>query len=286
MSLPERLERVAGSTSGRPLLLDTQYRMHPQLAAFPSTAFYGGRLLSVRHYQSPAAVRASGLKRPPCARAAQAPKPAERLPPDAAGVPWPSPGLGLMFVNVPGPGETRSGSGDGTSVTNAAEAAAAVWLASRLAEALPGGAAAVGIVTPYAAQARLIEDLVRARHGRDGAAAFSGSRSRSARKAADTEVVELDEGEEQPQLEARALTLATARARSVYRFLRRRVRRRCAPWTGFRAVRRSASCSPPCAPTTAARRARAAHVRRERLRPRRAAWRAARRWASCATCAG
>ncbi len=47
-----------------PLLLDTQYRMHPAIAAFPSAAFYGGKLLS-------------------------APKPRDRPPPP--GFPWPNP---------------------------------------------------------------------------------------------------------------------------------------------------------------------------------------------------
>jgi len=30
----------------KPLLLDTQYRMHPKLAEFPSASFYGGLLQS------------------------------------------------------------------------------------------------------------------------------------------------------------------------------------------------------------------------------------------------
>jgi regulator of nonsense transcripts 1 len=36
-------DRLSG-TGLRPLLLDTQYRMHPGVAAFPSAHVYGGRL--------------------------------------------------------------------------------------------------------------------------------------------------------------------------------------------------------------------------------------------------
>ncbi|OQV00754.1 AAA domain-containing protein [Cladophialophora immunda] len=46
VSLMERLwGEVSDNTIGR-VMLDTQYRMHPSLCAFPSHEFYGGRLLS------------------------------------------------------------------------------------------------------------------------------------------------------------------------------------------------------------------------------------------------
>ena len=42
VSMFERLQ----ATGLVPMLLDTQYRMHPAIAAFPSRAFYRGALLS------------------------------------------------------------------------------------------------------------------------------------------------------------------------------------------------------------------------------------------------
>lgn len=86
VSLFERLARVGVA----PFLLDTQYRMHPALAAFPSARFYGRRLRS----GTPASQRA-----PP------------------RGFPWPLPGVPLAFVSVFG--AERS---EGTSHVNAAEA--------------------------------------------------------------------------------------------------------------------------------------------------------------------
>lgn len=77
VSLFERLQGIGVD----PLLLDTQYRMHPQLAAFSSAMFYDGRVRS-------------------------APLPADRKPPP--GLMWPNPQVGAMFVDVPGE-EQRAG---------------------------------------------------------------------------------------------------------------------------------------------------------------------------------
>jgi regulator of nonsense transcripts 1 len=54
----------------KPLLLDTQYRMHPKLAEFPSARFYKGLLQSW-------------------------PKPSDR--PLPAGLPWPNPQVCVFF---------------------------------------------------------------------------------------------------------------------------------------------------------------------------------------------
>ena len=70
VSLFSRL--IAGGLS--PLLLDQQYRMHPAIASFPSSQFYGGRLLS--DHVSPA-------DRP--------------VPP---GIDWPNPAVPVLFINV------------------------------------------------------------------------------------------------------------------------------------------------------------------------------------------
>jgi hypothetical protein len=124
VSLFTRLERCGVPS----LLLDTQYRMHPVLAAWPSQAYYGGRLRS----GTPAA-----LRRPP------------------AGFPWPLPGVPLAVVRVRG--AERS---EGTSVSNAAEADA---VSSLLRGLLAGGElrpADIGLVAPYAAQVRVLRRAV------------------------------------------------------------------------------------------------------------------------------
>ena len=156
VSLFERLERLGV----KPDLLDRQYRMHPWLSAFPSGAFYGGRVASD-------------------------PTPEDR--PSAAGLAWPRAratktartfgGTGggaapMMFVEVDGGRETRAP--DGMSVYNAAEARVAVRAAEMLLEAARAngnaektaegaspvrGAGEVGIIAPYAAQVRLVKEL-------------------------------------------------------------------------------------------------------------------------------
>lgn len=112
-------------------------RMHPLLAAFPSASFYGGRLLS--H-----------------------PRPEERLP--APGFPWPNPAAPVAFVEVPGPSELRSQ--DGTSISNPPEAALAAHVARLFASRMGAdGAEAVGVISPYAGQVRVLSDAVTALFG-------------------------------------------------------------------------------------------------------------------------
>eukprot|EP00440_Ansanella_granifera_P027079 gb/GFBE01029411.1/.p1 GENE.gb/GFBE01029411.1/~~gb/GFBE01029411.1/.p1 ORF type:complete len:828 (+),score=188.72 gb/GFBE01029411.1/:1-2484(+) len=107
-----------------PFLLDVQYRMHPAIAAYPSVASYQGQLRS----------GVSGSKR-------KAPQ----------GIAWPVPEAPVTFLPVEG-----KESSEGTSWINETEVDAV--------EALLGSALAwndiqpteIGIITPYAAQARLI----------------------------------------------------------------------------------------------------------------------------------
>jgi len=107
----------AGSVA--PVLLDTQYRMHPAIAHFPSISFYGGALRS--------GTRASS--RPP-----------------PRGFTWPHPTVGLAFVHVDG-SERR----DGTSHTNSIEAERVSAIVRTLISA--GVAPAdIGVLTPYASQ--------------------------------------------------------------------------------------------------------------------------------------
>ena len=159
VSLFERLERLGLS----PDLLDRQYRMHPSLAAFPSEAFYGGRVASD-------------------------PDPASR--PAPLGFDWPDARCPLVFVEVDGGEERRAP--DGLSVFNEREARAAVAAVERLLAAAPnprdrhqtrtdirrekrtacrmkpivvGGRASVrcpgdvGVIAPYAAQVRRVQEL-------------------------------------------------------------------------------------------------------------------------------
>lgn len=109
----------------RPLLLEAQYRMHPALACYPSYAAYEGRLHT-------------GVNRE------------ERREPK--GFNWPLPGVPMAFVPVAGREEQM-----GTSYQNSQEAEALVNALRKLmsgANAPTGGQ--VGVITPYAAQARLL----------------------------------------------------------------------------------------------------------------------------------
>lgn len=112
-----------------PFMLDTQYRMHPGIAMFPSDLFYGGKLLN-------------GVSAP------------ERRP--LAGFPWPREEFPIAFVPVQG-----NEVDDGVSKLNEAEAAAAYDAVEHL---LKGGQCRISdiaVVTPYAAQARLIRRMLR-----------------------------------------------------------------------------------------------------------------------------
>lgn len=113
-----------------PFMLDTQYRMHPGIAMFPSDLFYGGKLLN-------------GVSPP------------ERRP--LAGFPWPREEFPVAFVPVPHGREVD----DGVSKLNEEEAAATCDAVAAL---LAGGQCTpldIAVVTPYAAQVRLIRRLTR-----------------------------------------------------------------------------------------------------------------------------
>jgi AAA domain len=112
-----------------PFMLDTQYRMHPGIAMFPSDLFYGGLLKN-------------GVSAP------------ERRP--LAGFPWPREEFPIAFIPVQG-----TEMDDGVSKYNEEEADAACKAVELF---LKGGQCSVSdiaVVTPYAAQARLIRRLTR-----------------------------------------------------------------------------------------------------------------------------
>ena len=113
-----------------PFMLDTQYRMHPAIAMFPSDLFYGGKLRN-------------GVSPP------------ERRP--LAGFPWPREEFPVAFVPVNQGIEMD----DGVSKLNEAEAAAACDAVAALLAGGQCGVSDIAVVTPYAAQARLIRRMTR-----------------------------------------------------------------------------------------------------------------------------
>jgi hypothetical protein len=160
-SLPERLAlRVAAAVAAvpdaaeapglppggaglSPLLLDTQYRMHPGLAAFPSQRFYGGRLRS-------------GVD--------AAARPAPR------GFRWPSARVPLAFLDVAAGAEERTALSG--SVANPAEATALARLLARLLPASGLAPSDIGVLTPYAGQVRAVQRALAAALPPDAAAAI------------------------------------------------------------------------------------------------------------------
>jgi superfamily I DNA and/or RNA helicase len=148
----------------KPMLLDTQYRMHPDICAFPSTAFYHGLLKSY-------------------------PKPKER--PAPSGFDWPDVNVPICFIAVRGPENERRTLGSrispspssasssstkededenaaslkGYSYCNPKEVTEVAHIVKSLLEAsfkslpfsLSKGPEDIGIVTPYNGQVRILQ---------------------------------------------------------------------------------------------------------------------------------
>ena len=113
-----------------PMLLDTQYRMHPAISDFPNRTFYEGRLVD-------------GIT------AADRPNP--------AGLLWNDWEVPMAFLPVNG---DELLSPDGASKENPAEAG---WVAKILENLLQAGdleETDIGIITPYAGQVRAIRDAL------------------------------------------------------------------------------------------------------------------------------
>ena len=128
VSLFERLAR-SGVTS---YLLDTQFRSHPAIAMFPSNFFYNGRVKS-------AAMLSSETRPPP------------------PGFEWPNPHNPVAFVAARSGQEMPSGS----SYTNPTEVGLVAHIVGQVCHAAQGGAfqgaVSIGVIAPYAAQVRQLE---------------------------------------------------------------------------------------------------------------------------------
>ena len=118
--------------------------MHPALNVFSSGRFYDGR---VRTCPNVAASRV-GAKPP-------------------KGVAWPNASAPLAFVAIEGTDNERrdadrgkAGDGDGASVSNAAERDALVGVVRGLLARSDVAPSDVGVITPYAAQARAVRDAL------------------------------------------------------------------------------------------------------------------------------
>ena len=134
LSLFDRLIRAGV----QPYLLDTQFRMHPALSHFPSLSFYNGLVKS----GTPA------VERP-------APK----------GFAWPIPRVPIAFCPTP---EDAMETSDNLSYSNRVEAEHVMKVLLGVLSAGELRPCHVGIVTPYAAQVKLIRSFLRARGVRTG----------------------------------------------------------------------------------------------------------------------
>lgn len=115
----------------QPHFLDTQFRAHPALMAFPAQVIYGGKLLSGTSAEARPAV---------------------------AGFDWPQPTVPLAFIEVKGSDEI-----EGESKLNRAEAARLISLLDEILAAGELDATQIGVVTPYVSQVRLLRQLWRER---------------------------------------------------------------------------------------------------------------------------
>ena len=178
VSLFERLSRSAGEEEGeeeqassssiRPFLLDTQYRMHPALSQFPSWRWYGGRLRDgvgeaqrgpPRGVEWPLdARRTRGRSDNGAGGSSSSAAPPPLLP--VLFVPCDSPeqrcGFGSSSVTSGDASDSPPWERTGMTFRNDGEAAAVLSALSRLLAAGDVAPSEVGIITPYAGQARAL----------------------------------------------------------------------------------------------------------------------------------
>lgn len=113
-----------------PFFLDTQFRMHPMIAAFSSAEFYGGKLKT-------------GIA------AANRPAP--------TGFEWPQSNTGIAFVNVQGDGEDS----DSQSKSNATEVEKVLEIILDVLMAGELSCTDIGVVSPYKAQVKELRQNLR-----------------------------------------------------------------------------------------------------------------------------
>jgi superfamily I DNA and/or RNA helicase len=123
VSLMERIVGLYGSTVAR--LLTVQYRMHTAIMGFPNAEFYGGRLAA-----DPSVSGRRLCEEPP-----------------------------VRFVDTAGAGFDEEPEPDGGSRRNPREADTAARAVRRL-RAAGVSAGAIGVITPYRGQVRLLRDLL------------------------------------------------------------------------------------------------------------------------------
>jgi regulator of nonsense transcripts 1 len=114
-------------------LLNTQYRMHPVIAEFPSAHFYSGKLLNGVSSQDRQII---------------------------PGFEWQPRDLPVAFLNMPGSKETRGSAGGAKSWVNNVEAVHLVDIVKDLLNSHLVPPKSIGIITPYSAQVRLIFELL------------------------------------------------------------------------------------------------------------------------------
>lgn len=119
-----------------PLLLDTQYRMHPGISHFPSKTFYNGRLKD--------GIDSSAREHP-------------------KGFPWPNKEIPVAFVNVEGNEETSPFAG--SSKQNRQEAEVVLRIVEDFLTKGKLSPKQIGIISPYNGQVKILKDSLEAKGG-------------------------------------------------------------------------------------------------------------------------
>ena len=198
----EEEETASSSSSIRPFLLDTQYRMHPALSEFPSWRWYAGKLRDgvgegqrepPRGVEWPRDARRKSRRRNTAGSSSSSSSSSSSAAAAAAPllpvlfVPCDSPeqrcGFGSSSSTSGGRGggggesgsASRAGEEGGTTFRNDGEAAAVLSALSRLLAAGDVPPQEVGVVTPYAGQARALRSLLDGGGGGGGGERERGS---------------------------------------------------------------------------------------------------------------
>ena len=213
-------------------LLDTQYRMHPDISAFPSARFYAG------------AVRDADDVRRAATRATLPDGGAERVAPIALSVRGRRVGREERAGGTEGT-SNRIGPGIGVSGADASCAslanAAEAELAAALAVVLPRALAPNGDVAAAGATARSARRPARSSRSTPSRCVASAGSTTTRRRWRAGSVQTTDRKIAPKDAAERSIRRPSANAPA------------CTPWTASRVPRRTSWCSAPCARTTAGR---------------------------------